>query len=265
MKNNDHGTEMNGRMVRNGRFRLEHLVMTLRFLMLCAIINHQIYCDKLEGIKIPNQFETNNVSYWRSISHFKPSPGVSYGTILLTNDVEMRFKLICHNINKHSDGNEFENIFRIGRNGLNYGCDYHGSRYPALYIDTKLMKFEFAISDTDYCWRQYPFKSPCNECLSVQIGSIYYFKIQFNQTNVNIIYDHYSEDMEIIKQNEIIYDGNKKGRSNKNHLCHLQDIIISDPLNIAADVTLWDIEILSFDPGLHCKEIKHYASMHQEL
>ena len=177
----------------------------------------------------------------------------------------MEFKLICHHVRTDHNDNDFENIFRIGTYGLNHECNVHGSRYPALYIDTKLMKFEFGITDKDFCWRQYPFSSPCNQCLTVEIDHIYHFELKFNETNVNITYDHYDKNMKAMELKQIMYNGDRKGVTNKNNLCKYLDIIISDPLNIAADVTLWDIEIHSFDTGSYCKNLQEYNSMHHEL
>eukprot|EP01084_Bolivina_argentea_P212727 361545_1 len=211
-----------------------------------------------------NQYETDNISYWRSLSHFKPTMGKSYGKIQLRKEFEIKFKLICHSIKHDHPNNEFENIFRIGKNGLDYGCNCHGARYPAIYVDTKMSKFEFAISDESYCWRQYPFKSPCEACLSVDIGYIYHFYLKFNETIVKIEYKQYKQNNELIKR-DIIYEGSRKGATNSNHLCRYQDIIISDPLNVAADVTLWDIEVRSFDTNLYCKQWEKYKNMHQDL
>eukprot|EP00483_Globobulimina_turgida_P013441 UN13465 len=228
-------------------------IMYIVWNTLIVIYGSELFKSPSNMNQLQNEYETDNISYWKSLSYFKPKLGKSYGTIQLRKDFEIKFKLICHSIKHDHPNNEFENIFRIGKNGLDYGCNCHGSRYPALYIDTKLLKFEFAISDKSYCWRQYPFKSPCHQCLSVNIGSIYHFDLQFNETNVKIEYSHYTDNNQLIKH-DIIYQGNRKAVTNNVDMCRHQDIIISDPLNVAADVTLWDIEVRSFDTNLYCKQ-----------
>ena len=206
-----------------------------------------------------NKYETDNKSYWKSLSHFKPMIGHSYGKIQLRKEMEIKFKLIVNDIKHNNPNNKFENILRIGINGLNYQCDVHGTRYPAIYIDTNKMKFEFSISDSNNCWRQYAL-------LPIIISSsIYHFYLKFNQTNVIIKYKHYNKNNNKLIENNIIYDKNRISSTNINHLCRFQDIIISDPLNIAADVDLWDIEINSFDSNLYCKQWEKYKNMHHEL
>lgn len=226
---------------------------TLCNLLLTIVIN----CSVLKFDKI-NEYETDNKTYWKSLSKFEPIVGSSYGTIQLRKEMEIKFKLICHSVKHDHPNNDFENILRIGMNGLDYGCHVHGSRYPAIYIDTKLMKFEFCISDTRSCWRQYPL-------LPLHIGSVYHFALQFNETKVKIEYESYKKDNNELITRGVIYEGNREGMTNIHHLCRYHDIIISDPLNIAADVQLWDIEIKSFDTNLYCKQWEKYKNMHHEL
>ena len=230
-----------------------HRLTFLRFLL------HVIVCIGSQ------KYETDSVSFWRSSSYFKPILAKSYGKIQLRKEMEMKFKMICHSVRHDHPDNDYENILRIGQNGFDYGCGCHGSRYPAVYIDTKLLKFEFGISDSSLCWRQYPSASPCPECLSVNIGSTYDFHIKFNETNVYIEYHEYDADGQQLMDQGVIYDGQRHGVTNSNHLCRYQDIIISDPLNIAADVTLWDIEIRSIDIDSYCEQWEKYQRMHQEL
>lgn len=210
------------------------------------------------SVLIMNKYETDNISYWKSLSHFKPISGHSYGKIQLRKEMELKFKLIVNNIKHNHPNNKFENILRIGINGLNYQCDVHGTRYPAIYIDTNKMSLEFSISDSNNCWRQYAL-------LPIIISSIYHFYLKFNQTNVIIQYKHYDKHNNTLIENNIIYDKNRISSTNIQHLCRFQDIIISDPLNIAADVDLWDIEINSFDSNLYCKQWEKYKNMHHEL
>ena len=158
-----------------------------------------VHCSDILLDTGSNRYETDNISYWRSLSRFKPELGKSFGTIQLRQTIEMKFKLICHSVRHDHPNNDYENIFRVGRNGLDYGCDIHGARHPAVYIDTKGMKFEFAISDEQSCWMQYPRKAPCPHCLSVELGAIYHFELRFNESNVHIEYEKYNKRQQLIK------------------------------------------------------------------
>ena len=211
-----------------------------------------------------NQYDTDNKSYWRSLSQFKPELGKSFGVIQLRQSMEMEFKVICHSVKHDHPNNDYENIFRIGTNGLDYGCNTHGARYPAVYIDTKGMKFEFAISDRGSCWEQYPRKAPCPHCLDVELGAIYHFAMRFNESNVHIEYDLYNKRKQLVKS-DVIFHGKRRSTSILSHLCRYQDVIISDPLNVAADVTLWDIDIRSSDTNLYCRQWEKYQQMHRDL
>ena len=105
-----------------------------------------VFCDA-------NTFETDNKTYWRSTSLFKPISSRSYGLIEIGSGMHMEFKIIYHG---RSTINKWENIFRIGYKSDNGNNCYHGgSRFPSFWIVSTMGTFDFSISDQDNCFRSY--------------------------------------------------------------------------------------------------------------
>lgn len=202
------------------------------FLWLNVIIILSLTCT--------NEYESNGISFWRSTSPFCPIVGETYSTLEIRNALFMQFKLIY----KSASSAEFENVFRIGKNGQSRACVEHGSRYPSLYVDAQNLLFMFAISDIESCWEQYPEGN--NARTSIEINATYDFIIHYNATNVSITYSKLSTNGSF-EENGIIFVGERQDVTHADILYTTADVIFSDPRNNASDAILWDIEIYSYD------------------
>ena len=180
-----------------------------------------------------NQYESDGDSYWRSLSHFRPIQNTTFGSILLKQSFYMKFNLIWHGFSDDAQSN-FEGVFRIGIPSTNvYDCFGHATRYPALYIDKNNKAIQFTISDDIDCW-------------GVGLLNITYDKLKENIVYTIIIkYNQSSVYIEI--NNEILFNGKRPGNTPNTMLYTKQAIMISDGLDPAANITLYDISIISYD------------------
>eukprot|EP01084_Bolivina_argentea_P181630 313655_1 len=186
-----------------------------------------------------NQYETDNDTYWKSISSFRPSPGATYERLKRRKSMYFALKFEFYGKTAH---NTWENILRIGDYGTatSYDCDEHGNRYPALFILPSNNGLQISLSDESDCW----FVIESNYHLIQNI--IYSLIIQYNETHSSVEISTYNATTnQIIKPLHLI---SNTSRTNDNTLLgKYMDIIISDPLATPANVLLWDIIIISYD------------------
>lgn len=202
-----------------------------------SLNNDDIISTFSESSTVTNEFETDDNSYWRSKSYFHPVSNSSYGSIEMRNSFYMKFNMIWHGLSSIDANRPFEGIFRIGTQSTNvHGCDGHATRYPALYVDRKDKSLQFSISDSIDCW-------------GVSLINVSYYKLEKNQ-----LYDisiQYNQQSMIIRVNDdILYNDRRPGVTPNNILNTTQSIMISDAIDPAANVTLYDMIIISYDDDL---------------
>jgi len=115
-------------------------------------------------------------------------------------------------------------------------CNGHATRYPALYLDTSRNAIQFALSNTIDCWGVGLLNASLPNLL---IGHHYALRITYNASRVRITAD-----------DAVIFDGARRGSTPSHLLGSLASIMIADSVDTAANVTLRDIVIQTYDGTL---------------
>ena len=226
-------------------------------LLLCLLINQSFI--RISATNASYAYDTDNDTYWRSLSYFTPLRGSRYGTI--TRRKSMYFAVSFQSFGKTQWG-EWENLIRSLLLNLNYvtyildsnrvgefgngndsGCNEHGRRFPGLFILPNRNSLQISLSDLTECWYV------IEKNLNIDEDIIYNIIINYNQTHSTIsLSTNNATNNELIESEHLI---SNTSRTNDDSLLNqTMDIIISDPLTDAANVQLFNILILSYDDTL---------------
>eukprot|EP01083_Nonionella_stella_P143855 447940_1 len=172
----------------------------------------------------------SNTSHWRSLSAFVPIENTAYSGIYLEEAVSMEYKFIYHG----RTSNTFENVFRVGKSGRNT-CNEAGTRYPSMWLHPSDDSFLISISHQDLCWETSIGYHP------IQRHKMYQIYIEFNETwrFVSI-----SDDSATI----ILINSQRQSPTPTSLLNTFMNVWISSDHNPAANVTLYDISIRTWNP-----------------
>ena len=181
-----------------------------------------------------NQYESDGINYWASLSTFIPTRNASYGKIQIKNKMFFQWDLFWFDV--VMNGTDYENIFRVGNHGYDTNnCDQHAHRYPGLYINTNTKKLQIAVSDNNDCWGNHYEEID----FTLTPNTKYSFTMQYTQ-----------ETLVVVCNGSPIYTGNRLGITPNDTLYSFVDVIISDPLNTAANCTIDDLLIVSYEHRL---------------
>eukprot|EP01084_Bolivina_argentea_P170415 295313_1 len=177
-------------------------------------------------------FSSDGSSFWRSSSVFHPIQNHQYGKIKVKKSFYMKFDLIWHGFSTNSN-RPYESILRIGIPSTNVAdCNGHATRYPALYLDKNAKALQFSISDHIDCWGV----GLLNASYNLKINTLYTIKLHYNSSWVRIQIN-----------DDILYNNKRPGHTPSDILYKTVSVMFSDSLDPAANVTLSNIIILSYD------------------
>jgi len=112
-------------------------------------------------------------------------------------------------------------------------CNGHATRYPALYLDRSRSAVQFALSNDIDCWGVGLLNASLNH---LQPDHPYAIRFVHNTSHVRITAD-----------DRTIFDGARRGVTPSHMLGSMAAVMISDSVDHAANVTLSDIVIRSYD------------------
>lgn len=188
-----------------------------------------IWTTSLLNIAQSNKFETDGLNYWASLDSFVPIRNATYGTIQIKSKMFLQWKLHWYG---SSHLPSYRSILRIGDTNTNPSCDGYPGGYPAIYANSRSGALQITISDTV-------------DCRGLHYQSIDY-KLSTN-TEYNFLLQITDSAVALFVNGESIYSGTRPGPTHNDTLGSLANIMISDGLYLAANCTINDLLILSYD------------------